>query len=204
MFEIIDLQNEIFRPVSLSLKKGQSLIIKGASGSGKTRFLRALADLDPSKGNVLLDGVERSMMPAFEWRKKVRFVPASSHWWHERVGLHFDRNKTDLLKWMEALDLPEKLLQWPVEDLSTGEKQRLSFLRAIQDQPKVLLLDEPTSALDGQSIARMELMIESELNRGAIILLVSHSPKQIEKYGAISLTFKSGKARLTSDEKEIS
>ena len=201
MFEIIELQNEIFGPVSLSLQKGQSLIIKGTSGSGKTRFLRALADLDPSQGRVLLDGVERNAMPAFDWRKQVRFVPASSHWWHDSVAPHFEKNQRYLSKWMEALDLPEKLLQWPVEDLSTGEKQRLSFLRAIQDRPKVLLLDEPTSALDEKSIARMELMIDHELKRGAIILLASHSAPQMEKYGPMSLTFDKGKAHLTTDEK---
>lgn len=204
MFEIIDLQNEIFGPVSLSLKKGQSMIIKGASGSGKTRFLRALADLDPANGNILLDGAERNTMPAFEWRKWVRFVPASSHWWHDSVAPHFEKGQRYLSRWMEALDLPEKLLQWPVEDLSTGEKQRLSFLRAIQDRPKVLLLDEPTSALDEKSIARMELMIDSELNRGAIILLASHSAPQVEKYGAMSLTFDKGKAYLATNKKEIS
>jgi len=196
MFEINRLQNEIFGPVSLSLQPGNSLVVGGASGAGKTRFLRAIADLDPAQGTIFLDGKERAAMPAYEWRQKVRYVPATSDWWHERVAPHF-HNVRYLPKWMDALGLPEKLLEWQVSDLSTGEKQRLAFLRAIQDKPAVLLLDEPTSALDGTSIERMELMIDAQIKRGAILMMASHSPEQIKKYGEVQLTFEQGKATLS-------
>lgn len=190
-FKISELQNEIFGPVSLAIKAGQSLVIGGVSGSGKTRFLRAVADLDPASGQIFLEGVERAAMTAFEWRERVRFVPATTAWWFDTVAPHFD-NLEDVKKSMSALALPEKLLSWKVEDLSTGERQRLGFLRAIQDKPKVLLLDEPTSALDEHSTKLFELMIDKELKRGAIVFLASHSEVQIKKYGQMQLTFEGG------------
>ena len=193
MLKIKNLQNDIFGPVSLELARGQSLVVRGPSGSGKTRFLRAVADLDPARGDVLLEGRAAAATPAFDWRRRVRFVPAESAWWLETVAPHF-RHAGSLGTAMAALGLSEKLMASRVRDLSTGERQRLAFLRAIEDEPDVLLLDEPTSALDEQSIARMEGLIDKELSRGAIVMLSTHSPVQAEKYGALFLTFNEGAA----------
>ena len=66
------------------------MTVRGASGSGKSLFLRALADLDPSTGDVRLDGTARDDMPASDWRRRVTYVAADSGWWTERVGDHFE------------------------------------------------------------------------------------------------------------------
>ena len=195
MFIIDQLRTEVFGPVSLSLKAGEALIVRGASGSGKTRFLRALADLDPAMGEVWLNGVERLSFSATEWRSKIRYVPAVSAWWSETVAAHFQLSE-QLAEWMACLNLPSRLLDSPIADLSTGERQRLAFLRALQDQPDVLLLDEPTSALDETSIQLMEVMMDGELERGACLLIVSHRPEQMKKYGQQQLVFDGGRAEL--------
>ena len=200
MFTIDQLQTDVFGPVSLSLKPGEALIVRGASGAGKTRFLRALADLDPSQGKVWLKGEERFSSAATDWRAKVRYAPAVSAWWHETVAPHF-KTLTSLSEGMEQLKLPARLLESPVADLSTGERQRLAFLRAVQDQPDVLLLDEPTSALDEPSIARVEAMMDEELARGACLLIVSHRPEQMEKYGQRQLIFDKGQAELIESQR---
>ncbi len=202
MFTIDQLQTDVFGPVSLSLKPGEALIVRGASGSGKTRFLRALADLDPSKGKVWLNGVERFSRAATDWRAKVRYVPAVSAWWHETVAPHFETS-APLSEGMEQLNLPARLWDSPVADLSTGERQRLAFLRALQDKPDVLLLDEPTSALDEPSIARVETMMDAELARGACLLIVSHRPEQMEKYGQNQLVFEKGQAELVENQRSV-
>ncbi len=193
MLTIKNLKNDIFGPVSLELQRGCSLVVRGPSGSGKTRFLRAVADLDPAQGELLLDGRAAHLMPAYDWRRRVRFVPAESAWWLETVAAHFTKPQ-GLGAGMDCLGLDEKLMQARVRDLSTGERQRLAFLRAIEDEPDVLLLDEPTSALDEQSIERMERLIDGELARGAIVMLSTHSPAQAEKYGAGFLSFDNGAA----------
>jgi ABC-type phosphate transport system ATPase subunit len=76
------------------------------------------------------------------------------------------------------LGLPEECMDWAVARLSTGEKQRLGFLRAIEDEPEVLLLDEPTAALDDVSGRAVEAVIERLRRGGAAILLVTHSAAQ--------------------------
>ena len=204
MLTIKQLQTAVFGPVSLSLNAGDALVVTGSSGSGKTRFLRALADLDPAQGEVWLEGRERFSMPAFEWRSLVRYVPAVSAWWHPIVRSHF-QTACLLEPWMERLSLPLRLLDSPVEDLSTGEKQRLAFLRAMQGGPheapeagvpKVFLLDEPTSALDEAAIGLVEAMMDELLAQGALLMIVSHRPAQIAKYGAKQLRFDEGRSQV--------
>lgn len=203
MIEIIDLQNDIFGPLSLKLDAGQSLVIEGASGSGKTRFLRAVADLDAAAGQVLLNGEERGAMPAEAWRRRVRLVPATSHWWDERVAAHFS-DPLKLKETMPRLGLAAGLAEADVNALSTGELQRLAFLRAIEDKPEVLLLDEPTSALDQEGTVLLEAMIDAEIARGAIVFLVSHSREQREKYGPEGLVFDGGRAVFSHREGAVS
>lgn len=195
MIKIEKLENEIFGPVELTLESGGALVVRGASGSGKTRFMRGVADLDETRGEVIVDDLARSEMPAFEWRKLVRFVPADSHWWYERVGEHFEQSD-GLIKDMEQLGLNPAQLNQPVSELSTGEKQRLAFLRAIADKPKVLLLDEPTSALDEHSTKGVEALIEAEMARGCSVLIASHSDVQAERFGPACLTFRAGAAEV--------
>lgn len=202
MLKINNLRTDIFGPVSLALARGQSLVVRGPSGSGKTRFLRAVADLDPAEGEVLLDDERSTAMPAFDWRRRVRFVPAESAWWLETVAPHF-KQAASLSAGMAALGLGEKLLDSRVQDLSTGERQRLAFLRAIEDEPDVLLLDEPTSALDEQSIRQMEGLIDEELARGAVVMLSTHAPAQAEKYGTVFLTFNDGAAAIEDGGKAL-
>jgi len=72
-------------------------------------------------------------------------------------------------------------LSRPIAELSTGERQRLGLIRALVDEPRVLLLDEPTSALDTTSAAMVEELIKYQLLAERIVLLVSHDVAQIER-----------------------
>lgn len=200
---IVSLKNQIFGPVTVAVDAGQSLIVAGVSGSGKTRFLRAVADLDEAEGDILLNGCSFRSQPAYDWRRQVRFVPATSGWWFEIVRPHFTVSD-DLYEAMDILELRRELLDSQLRDISTGEQQRLSFLRSIQNKPAVLLLDEPTSALDLRSISGVEALIDRELKRGAIILLASHSAEQVEKYGQQQLVFQVGGSTYLTDRRDVS
>ena len=79
------------------------------------------------------------------------------------------------------LGLPANCAQWPIERLSSGERQRLALLRAWQLQPRVLLLDEPTSALDAESTLQVEALLQTHLQQGGAIVLVTHHQAQAER-----------------------
>lgn len=165
---------------SFSLEAGRCLAISGASGSGKTLLLRAIADLDPNHGEVLLAGRCRSAMSAPEWRRRVVYVAAEAGWWADAVGAHFqDRKAASAL--LTELGLPEDALDWPVMRLSTGERQRLALARAVALTPSVLLLDEPTSGLDPGATLAVEALLRRQMTRGAALVLVSHDPGQVAR-----------------------
>ena len=178
MLRVDDLTVGGLPPVSFEVAPHECLAVEGPSGAGKTRLLRAIADLDAADGFVYLDGAERREVPAPEWRRHVRYASAEPAWWGPRVREHFPvAAKLDRL--ILAVGLEPKLLDRPISELSTGERQRLGLVRAIADEPRVLLLDEPTSALDAQAAALTEELIRFQILSGRIVVLVSHNPGQV-------------------------
>ena len=158
--------------------------VTGPSGSGKSLFLRMIADLDPNEGKVWLNGRERTSIPAPQWRRQTTYVSAESGWWADRVIEHFDVNRRSEVAALAArLGLRPDLLDAPVAQLSTGEKQRLALVRALLRSPPVLLLDEPTGPLDEESVVRVEALLRERMATGTTILLVTHDPNQAERLG---------------------
>jgi ABC-type proline/glycine betaine transport system ATPase subunit len=166
--------------LSFEIEARQCLAIEGPSGCGKTRLLRAIADLDPAAGYVFLEGVERREVPGPEWRRRVRYAAAEPAWWRPTAREHVPATgKLDRL--LSALALDGALLDRPIGELSAGERQRLGLLRAIADEPEVLLLDEPTSALDPQMVALAEELIKFQMLAGRTLVLVSRDAAQIAR-----------------------
>lgn len=177
-------------PISLTINTAQCIALGGASGTGKTRLLRAIADLDQADGDVLLDGVSRSQMKAVEWRRAVGFLTSDNAWWRPRVGEHFDALDDSSL---QALGLENTILDQFVSRLSTGERQRLAVLRLLTNRPRALLLDEPTANLDPDNVARMESFLASyRLKAGTPMLWVTHDPEQAMRVASRSLRIERG------------
>lgn len=182
--------------VSLSIEAGEVVCISGASGSGKTRLLRAVADLEPHDGDCLLGDIRQSETPAHRWRAQVMMVPSESQWWHETVGEHLDADAGDALK---ALDLPAGATEWSIDRLSSGEKQRLALIRALIREPGALLLDEPTANLDADSIRRVERwLLEIVERRELPTLWVAHDADQIGRVAHRRFRIRDG--RLEEDK----
>lgn len=179
-------------PVSFELHKGDCLVVRGPSGSGKSLLLRALADLDEAAGIVRLDGQERSQMSAICWRRKMCYLAAESGWWRERVAEHFNHLET-AKKCAARLGLDASLFAAPVARLSSGERQRLALVRALEGHPGVLLLDEPTSALDEHSTALVEREIHRLQREGVVMIIVTHIDAQAERLATHVLTIKDGR-----------
>ena len=173
------LKSALAGPFDLAIAPGECVGVTGASGSGKSLFLRMICDLDPNEGEAWLDQAARSGMPAPAWRRQVLYVPAESGWWDERIAAHFAKDQRQAAGDLVArLGLPADILDGSVSRLSTGERQRLSLTRALLMASPVLLLDEPTSALDGGGLARVEEILMERIAAGMALVLVTHDPAQ--------------------------
>ncbi len=178
-------------PLSFTVANGECLAVEGPSGAGKTRLLRAIADLDDADGHVFLDGAERREVTGPEWRRRVRYAASEPAWWTDTARSALvtvrEARPEKLERLVTGLGLDTKALDRPVGELSTGERQRLAFLRALADEPQVLLLDEPTNGLDPQAAALVEELIKFQLLAGRSIILASHDGHQIERLADVRL-----------------
>ncbi|MFM1891551.1 MAG: hypothetical protein RLZ44_628 [Pseudomonadota bacterium] len=187
------LQPQHLHPVDLRVAAGECLALHGPSGSGKTLLLRAIADLDPNRGEAWLDDVARSSLRAHQWRRRLGLVPAESHWWDETVGTHAAAWDHGLL---ERLGFPAAVLEWEVSRLSSGERQRLALARALANRPDALLLDEPTANLDADNTARLEeLLAEYRRAHHTAVIWVSHDPAQRLRVAERSAVLQDGRLR---------
>ena len=182
---IANLLSGLAGPFDLELAAGECVAITGPSGAGKSLFLRMVADLDPSQGEVFLEGVERRALPAPAWRRKVVYNAAEPGWWHERVADHFPGTELEAARAMAPrLALAPALLDAPVLQLSTGERQRMALIRALALASPVLLLDEATGALDEDSTLLVEAVLRERLAAGVTIVMVTHSAAQAARLGS--------------------
>jgi len=173
-------------PISFTVDEGQCAAILGQSGSGKTLMLRAIADLDPHKGEVFLDGKPSDRFQPPQWHKEVGLLCAKPLWWHDTVGEHFtlaDNPQMEhcLIQWLTQLNLVNDIMSWPIQRLSTGEQQRLALLRLLMNQPKVLLLDEPSASLDEKNTKSVEVLIKQyQQERHTAIVWITYDIKQAQ------------------------
>lgn len=166
-----------WRDLSLDLGAEEIVAIMGDSGSGKSLFLRAIADLILSEGTVEHFGKSREEFEPTDWRRKIGFLPAEVFWWEDRVMDHFEKAPSS--DWMKRLSLDESSLHWQPQRLSMGERQRLGLLRLLDRQPKVLLLDEPTANLNESATSCVESLISEYIqSTGAAAIWVTHSESQ--------------------------
>ncbi len=188
MLNVENLSRPGLPTISFSLARGTCLAVMGPSGSGKTLLLRALADLDPSSGEVELHDENRNQVPAPSWRRRVSYAAAEPGWWAETVAEHFTNwGKTKQLT--GALLLPSDIGVASVARLSTGERQRLAVLRSLEKSPEVLLLDEPTGPLDKAAADAMELLLRQRMQEGVGILLSTHDLSQASRMADRILRF---------------
>jgi putative ABC transport system ATP-binding protein len=173
LLELSGIARPGLEPVSLKLAVGSCCVIMGPSGAGKSLLLRAVADLDPHQGEAYLAGVACSAMPAPRWRHQVTYVPAEPGWWDDHVASHMAKPEPAAAL-ARRLDLPDDVMTAAIARLSTGERLRLALIRALIQEPQVLLLDEPTGALDAAASNKVADLLEEKRQQGLGLLIVSH------------------------------
>ena len=179
--------------VSLDVHAGESVVIVGPSGGGKTTLLRIIAGLEsPDDGDVWLDGRHvsapgRILVPPYA--RRIGFVfQELALWPHMTVRGHLEfvlkaarvspRTRADRVRDMlMRVRIAQMVDRYP-HQLSGGEQQRVALARALVGQPRLLLLDEPLSSLDSELLTalRAELL---DLKRAfdVTMIYVSHDPE---------------------------
>lgn len=177
-------------PVSLEVEPGEIVCVGGNSGSGKSLMLKAMADIVPHEGQVFLGRIQAESFSAPEWRKLVGLLPAQSAWWKTKVRDHYrNPENTDF----RCMGFGPEIMDKDVRMLSSGEKQRLSILRLLENRPEALLLDEPTANLDPGNTERVERII-SEYARAyeCPVIWVSHDHEQSARMASRFFTMENG------------
>jgi len=156
----------LYENFSLSLNRGEAISIVGASGSGKSTLFEIISEnLIPLSGKVKAETFSQVFQDPY----------SSFHHSYSVINQIKDVAKLDSIdEYLEQLQLDYKLLEKKPYELSGGQLQRCSILRALLMRPKLLLLDEPTSALD--NITQLEVMklLVKQLEHGIGMLLITH------------------------------
>jgi ABC-type iron transport system FetAB ATPase subunit len=198
LLQINRLQRLMVGPLSLVVDEGDCLCISGASGSGKSLLLRAIADLDPHEGQVLLQGVPATAIEPQQWRSRIGLLAPESYWWLPQVKNHFHNGMPVPL---QQIGMSDDILDQPVARLSSGERQRLALLRLLSNRPRMLLLDEPTANLDPGNTRRVEDVITSYRRKNkAAVIWVSHDLDQVSRVANRHYEMRDGDLHATGIE----
>ena len=190
--------------VALDLGSGASLAIIGPSGCGKTTLLNCIGTLDrPDSGTIQLDGRDLMKLSPTELaevrNRQIGFVfqlhhllPQCTVW--ENVLLPTLASRNEVLRdgasdrarrLLKRVGLEHRLNHRPGQ-LSGGERQRVSVVRALINEPQLLLADEPTGALDHASAEQLaELLVELNRETGITLIVVTHSLELARRMGRV-------------------
>jgi len=194
----------VLEDISLEVARGESLAIVGPSGSGKSTLLHIIGTLDrPTTGEVVLDGQDLAQLDevrlAAVRNRQIGFVFQAHYLLPQctvlenvlvpslvckeaAVRLEAGPRAERLLK---RVGLGERLTHAPGQ-LSGGERQRVAVVRALINQPQLLLADEPTGALDQASARQLgQLLLELNHEDGVTLIVVTHARELAERMGRV-------------------
>lgn len=181
--------NVVLKDINEEIKKGEKVVIIGASGSGKSTFLRCLNLLEqPTDGHIFFDGTDITdpkndinklrqrmgmvfqqfnLFPHMTVKENIKLAPV-------KLKLMTDAEAEEkALALLERVGLPEKADAYPGQ-LSGGQQQRIAIARALAMNPDVMLFDEPTSALDPEMVGEVLEIMREVADMGMTMVVVTH------------------------------
>ena len=182
----------VLRGLSLEIGPGESIAIVGPSGCGKSTLLNIIGTLDqPTTGKVTLDSQDLNTLDgnalAMLRNREIGFIFQSHHLLPQCTvmenvlvptlahGQATVANEGRGRRLLERVDLGDRLAHRPGQ-LSGGERQRVAVVRALINQPKLLLADEPTGALDQATADKLgQLLLELNQEENVTLITVTHS-----------------------------
>jgi len=180
---------QALRGISLTVKRGEVIVIIGPSGSGKSTFIRTLNRLEEhQQGEIIVDGITLShdirniaeirrevgmvfqqfnLFPHLTVLENVMLAPINVRKWTRE---HAEQRA---MHWLNRVGIPEQAEKYPGQ-LSGGQQQRVAIARTLCMEPHILLFDEPTSALDPEMIKEVLDVMRDLATSGYTILAVTH------------------------------
>lgn len=189
----------VLNGVDLEIKKGESLVVIGGSGTGKSVLIKCIQGLlTPDSGSILVDdrevvGAERSEQDALHAKMGMLFQGGAlfdslSVWENVAFGLienqHMNKKKAkvEAIRVLRQVGLAPDVADLSPSELSGGMQKRVGLARAIATRPEIIFFDEPTTGLDPiMSDVINELIIESVKGLGATALTITHDMASARK-----------------------
>jgi len=206
MFKLNNVKyKNILKVNNLELEENKITCIVGKSGGGKTTFLKLLNNMiSPSSGIIKFKGKNIVDYDPVGLRREIPMLPQNPVVFSGTIKDNFDlalkyaelktKSKKAYKEILGKVGLEEQKLDKIAEDLSGGEKQRISLARILLLEPNILLLDEPSSALDEKT---EKLIIDTVVNyikrKNGTLIMVTHSTKIAKEYGDEIVTINHGK-----------
>ena len=198
---------EAVRDLSLSIEAGEFITVLGASGGGKTTFLKMINGLvEPTSGEITVLGESLKTADLVQLRRKIGYaIQGSVLFPHLTVEENIayvpnlwnksdkERTKKAVAKWMEIVGLDASLGGRYPGELSGGQQQRVGIARALAASPELLLMDEPFGAVD--ALLRRQLQDEIRAihaHGGLTIVFVTHDVEEALRLGTRVLILKGG------------
>lgn len=193
--------------LNLDIDEGEFVFVVGASGSGKSTFIKLLLkELDPTEGTIEVNGVNLSKLKTrgiAKYRRSIGVVFQDFRLLQDRdvysniafaqrvIGVAPKEIKKNVARMLSLVGLSEKYRSNPSE-LSGGEQQRVALARALVNKPDILLADEPTGNLDPENSWEIMKLLDKINSQGTTVIVVTHNMEIVEAMNKRVITMKKG------------
>ena len=187
----------LFESLSVKIPAGTICVINGSNGAGKTTLSRLIVGLiEPSRGQILADGLDLRQVHPEWWRKQVMYMPQEPGFFNaslvENLTINSPNTENNQLNQIiDASDLRQFLdeapngFDTPITDngrkLAVGIRRRLALARALTTNGKLLVFDEPTEGMDKKGSAAVSSILSSLHSQGYTIIITSHDTDVIKQ-----------------------